>query len=176
MIGMAFLTVLSVTLCIMLYRDNSRLSALLSQEQFGQLSPDVRNLIVSDLRSSNLARIAPWESYFSHTLDLESNLHDSRMDLKALVQLYSSHEQTGRSNHFADLLVALSSKQQTMGLTTHELITYLGNPDATQDVSLGKIFIYHFSSYGRPAIAQIRATNDTILRVGFNILPNTSQE
>ena len=173
-IGIGFVFAIAVIVSITIYRDNASLRRLLSRQQFGVLSPDVRRLVLADLESSDLNRIASWKFYFRHTLALESNLNGRVPQLEELAQLYKSHEHPGRSNYFDSLLDALSVRQRSTGLTRSTLVGHVGKPDESENVSDGEVLRYRFSWYGRDSIALFLVTNDTVLRVGFNVLPDSS--
>ena len=82
----------SLALNVFLYQDRNNVVRLFSEQQFGALAPDVRRILINDLESGDTNRIAPWSSYFRHTINLESNLKGQPGDIETLFALYKKYE------------------------------------------------------------------------------------
>ncbi len=174
--GAGLVFVMSLIASVILYWDNTRLRSLLSKQEPWTLGPDMTRLLVSDLESSDLSRIDPWKFYFRHTIDRQADLQGRVSNIAELINLYRSKEHPSRSNYFGDVLVGISGKQQFASVTRKELLSYLGAPDEAVNVPGGEVLQYRFSWYGRASVALIRLTNDSVLQVGFNVLPSSSAE
>jgi len=172
----AVILLLSVAYSIVLSRDNARLRSLLSQDQPWKLSSDEGKLLLSDLTTSNTANLYSWKLYFEHALELQSKLAGRTLDSETFVDLYRTYEQPGRSNYFADLLLALSYKRQYEGLTRQKVIGYLGKPDESTTLRGTEYLRYFYTSYRQPSAAMVCVSNDAVSLIGWNRLAGPEGE
>ena len=119
--------------------------------------------------SSDSNRIATVRSYFRHSIKRKTDLQGREPDFGAILDLYKAHEAPGRSNYFNDLLLALSLKQQSVGLTKAALIDYIGPPDGMTNSGESELLHYKYTRFGRDSVGFVQVSNGTVVGIRFKV-------
>ena len=163
------------TAVVMAWINRDLHRALASYQGMHLLSPDTCKLIAADLQSADAGRIGVWKAYFQRVAEGNRNMQDGDLPADEVLGIYfreyRSKEMPARSNRFARLVSAVMGKQDTEGLSTNDLITYIGQPDATSTVLGYRMLQYRYNLLGTNILVSMRASNGWVSTFEFQFEP-----
>ena len=116
--------------------------------------------ICADLDSKDPVKLEQWRKYFRHAVET-----DLRATFQQRLNLYNTRERPERSLYFIDLLSGLMGTH----VPVTNLIAYLGEPDSTSNSAGRTVLVYRIDVVTGSAIAIVRATNDILSDVDFDL-------
>jgi len=116
--------------------------------------------ICADLDSKDPVKLEQWRKYFRHAVET-----DRRATFQQRLNLYNTRERPERSLYFVDLLSGLMGTP----VPVTNLIVYLGEPDSTSNGPGRTVFVYRIDVVTGRVIAIVRATNDILSDVDFDL-------
>lgn len=153
----------SVWINIDLIKSGTALSEMLSKKGTIILSPDLTQMLLSDLKTGDKDRMEQWHSYLYQLGGYDTNAIVASTGLNETFALYKSKEKPGRSNYFNRLVWDLKMKQETTPLTKQELLGFLGPPDAIMEGSGRQTLQYEYWWAGRHCVSSAVVSNEKVL-------------